>query len=130
MRHILVLGHSRLLENYAVALCTVMLGTIFPFIFEMEISTVLLLMWNPHGLITVRERGYLRRYNIIDLGRCHFNIIFHFDCGKAVTPIFMGQGTIVPFSQSILDGLLVVTLFQNSLQIYAAYTCAWAFPNS
>ena len=72
-----------------------LLGSLFPLLYEMYTSPSHLLMRNPHGLVAVRYIICLRRCNILGLVHFHFPIIFGLYCGQEVTPIFMRQGKIV-----------------------------------
>ena len=95
MRHILSFGDICLLANYAIVLYTVMLGRLFPLLFELNTSPIIVLTHKPNILISVRMRGRYRSCNLLDFGNCPFPIIFDLNVIQEVTPIFMSQGTIV-----------------------------------
>ena len=94
MWHILLLRNYCLLANHAITLFTVLLQCLFQLLFETDTTPSLIITWNTHGLIAVREVGCLWIYNILDLSIYPFLIIFGLDCGQEVTSIFMIQGTI------------------------------------
>ena len=96
------------------------------FVFTEDTSPCLLLPHDPYGHVAVRKRGRSSRSNIIDLGCCPFTIIFDLDCGKEVTPIFMGQGTIVLviILQLILHGQGESVLDCNSNLIHRYFLIA------
>ena len=96
MRHILLLSHSLLLEKYAMLLRTVMLGHLFPWLFAVmeDTSPIPLLTRNPNVFIAARMGLHSRGYNLFDLGRCHFTIIFDLNGEQEATPIFTSQGKI------------------------------------
>ena len=95
MRHILSLRHYWLHANDAIAMCTMMLGRLFPLLFAEDISPSLLLTRNLNGLTSVIRRCRSWGCNPLDLGWCPFSVIFDLDCGQEVTPILISQGTIV-----------------------------------
>ena len=79
------------------ALGTVMLRylVVGSFVIAEDANPCLLLPRDPNGSVTARTRGRFSRINILDFGCFPFPIIFDLGCGQEVTPIFMGQGTIL-----------------------------------
>ena len=93
--HVLLLVHACLLENHAITMCTVLHRNIFPLLFETDTSPSLLIMWNPHRLVSVIERVWFWIWKLLYLGCYPFPIIFDLNFGQEVTPIFIIQVTIV-----------------------------------
>ena len=91
MQQILLLSHSRLLENHSVAVEIVMLGRLPVGIIVKDTSPLLLLPWNSAVFFALIMRGCASRCDILDMGWCLFPIIFDLDFGQEVTPILMAQ---------------------------------------
>ena len=85
-----------------------MLGHIFPFLFVVSnyTSSYPLLTSYPNRFIDVRIVCHFGDFKPLNLVCLNFPIIFDFDGGQEVTPIFVIQGTIVHFIilQLILHG--------------------------
>ena len=95
IRHILLLRHYCLIAKHSITLCPGLPGRLFVGLIAEANSPSLLLPRKPNRFVAIRIRGLSSRCNFIDLGFCHFPIIFGLDCGQEVTPIFMIQGMIV-----------------------------------
>ena len=95
MLHIIYFRNYYLLAKYAIALCAVMLVRIFPLLFELNTSPILIITRKPNILISVRMRGRYCSCNLLDFVKCPFPIIFDLNFIQEITPIFMSQGTIV-----------------------------------
>ena len=92
MRGVIALRHSYLLENHTIILYT-MVPNVRPFwgfVRAQDTRLGILLHRNPHGFISIIERGWHSRGDIIYLHWCYFTFIFNLDCGQEVTPIFTG----------------------------------------
>ena len=84
MRHIKFLRYFCLLAKHKLALGTVMLRhlVVGSFVVAYETSTCHLLPQDPNLSVTVIMRRHSRRINLLDLGCCHFPVIFELDCDR------------------------------------------------
>ena len=98
MRHVILIRHSWLLENHAIALRPMMLWQLPPPLFTSfnDTSPRHILMRYPNGSIAIRiYRLCLWGFKPLDLGRNPFPIVLHLHWGRKVTQFFMIYWTIV-----------------------------------